>query len=144
MFPALPEEVERRVWRAYFRSHVAPQLAGRFVERWIEVRVGGSEWSSRGTAATVKFDRTNVVRLVEAVDMPFPCLQGEAEFAALVFGQAGGPREGYARRWTAPRSGAPYWYSWEDFPTLLPARTLLVPKRLSKFVQEGGKRRRCA
>lgn len=140
---AVPEEIEREIWRSYFRAHVGPELRGRFVERWIEVRVGGSEWSSRRTALTVKFDRTNVVRLIEPLSMPFPCLEGEAEFAALFFGRAGGGgREGYSRRWTAAPAGGPYWHGREDYATMIETRTLLMRKRLTKFLQEGRRKRR--
>lgn len=141
---AVPEEIEQKIWKSYFMAHVQPELIGRFVERWIEIRVGDSYWSSKKITTTIKFDRTNMVRLVEPLQMPFPCLEGEAEFAALFFGKEGCGKEGYSRRWTAHRSSKPYWYCWEDYMTMLPARTLLMHKRLTKFIQEGrtDKRRR--
>lgn len=132
----LPIDLERRVWRTYFRDHVVPDLLSRFQARWIEVRVGSLEWSCRRTATTVKFDRSRVVRLTEPLVIPFPCMEGEAEFAAIVFGLAGERREGYSRRWTAHRAGQPYWKCWIDYMAGLPCRTLLVHKRLTKFVVE--------
>ena len=139
MFEGVPGEVEARIWRAYFAAHVRPELLSRFVDRWIEVRAGGaSGWSSRRTAATVRFARTGAIRLVEPLALEFPCMRGEAEFAAILFGRRGGPREGYARRWTARRDGDPFWRGWEDYDTMVPVRTLLVRKLLDRFVQEGG------
>lgn len=144
----LSEDMETRVWRTYFRNHVRPELLSRFRARWIEVGTGNSEWSVRRTATTVKFDRTGVVRLTEALKIPFPCLEGEAEYAAIVFGLAGERREGYSRRWSATRAGTPFWKCWHDHLMDIPCRTLVVYKYLAKFVQEASprdkKRRRVA
>ena len=132
---SLPAELERRVWRAYFRDHVRPELLGRFGARWIEVCAGG--WSARRTATTVRFDRTRVVRLTEPLRIPFPSLDHEADAALIVFGPAGRGREGYSRRWSAERAGCPYWRCWNDPAIDLPCRTLLVDELLARFVDEG-------
>ncbi|AUF82619.1 hypothetical protein TetV_537 [Tetraselmis virus 1] len=134
MFPIFPEQLERHVWIAYFKKYVIKELLDTFQIRWIECRVGDSDWSERKHANTVFFPRSLTISVIEGLQMAFPCLEGEAEFAAIIYGNTKSrQREGYSRTWLTCNAKKPYWYHWEDIFHALPCRTLLRQKTLVKM-----------
>lgn len=131
MFSNVPVDIERKIWRSYMKQYVFPEIKKTFETIWIEVKNGDTVWSKKNECKVAVFKNTGTVIPCDKTRVPFPCMQGEAEFTAIIITDGSGRRIGFSRRWKTRNAGCPYWLQYDDpysFNPDIPCRVMLRDK----------------